>query len=147
MFLETSFLYNDEIKLILQRTADKNDERGWVPAYYFDICDLDGNKMGRCDLRIGHNENTYYGGNIGYAIEEKYRGHHYAAKACLLLFELARMHNLGYVMIACDPDNYASQKTCEYVGCKFLGIKELPEDNDMRVDLGKTEMCIYKFVL
>ena len=55
--------------------------------------------MGVCDLRIGHNDNVYYGGNIGYSIGEAYRGHHYAAKACLLLFELAKKHNLEYVII------------------------------------------------
>ena len=89
----------------------------------------------------------YYGGNIGYAVSEKYRGHHYAGKACLLLFELARKHKLGYVFITCDPDNYASRKTCEYAGGKLLEIAELLEDNDMRIENGKTNTCIYRFEL
>ena len=71
-------------------------------------CDNNGTKIGVCDLRIGHNENTYYGGNIGYGIDEEYRGHHYAGKACLLLFELARKHEWDYVIITCNPDNFAS---------------------------------------
>lgn len=36
--------------------------------------------MGQCDLRIGYNERLYYGGHIGYQIDEKYRGHHYSKK-------------------------------------------------------------------
>ena len=144
MFIDTAFLKNDEIQLILERTVDGNEEKGWVPAYHFAICNLEGIKMGVCDLRIGHNDNLYYGGNIGYSIDEEYRGHHYAGKACLLLFELAKMHQLEYVIITCNPDNYASRKTCEYAGGKLLEIVELPEDNDMR-QKGETEKCVFKF--
>ena len=146
MFINTDFLKNDEIQLILEKTADGNVEKGWVPAYHFAICDLKGNKMGVCDLRIGHNEKLYYGGNIGYRIEEEYRGHHYAGKACLLLFELARRHDLEYVIITCNPDNYASRKTCEYAGGKLIEIVEVPAGNDMR-ERGETEKCIYRFNL
>ena len=46
--------------------------------------------MGRCALRIGYNDSLYYVGHIGYSVYEKYRGHHYAAKACKLLFLLAK---------------------------------------------------------
>ena len=144
MFINKDFLKNDEIQLILEKTADGNVEKGWVPAYHFAICDLKGNKMGVCDLRIGHNEKLYYGGNIGYRIEEEYRGHHYAGKACLLLFELARRHDLEYVIITCNPDNYASRKTCEYAGGKLIEIVEVPEGNDMR-ERGEMEKCIYRF--
>ena len=146
MFFDTSFLKDEEISLVLERTAAANPERGWVPAYYFAICNKDGAKIGECDLRVGHNENTYYGGNIGYSINEEYRGHHYAGKSCLLLFELAKRHNMDYLIISCDPDNFASRKTCEYAGCKLSEIAELPEGNDMRSN-GETEKCIYKFML
>lgn len=146
MFIDTAFLKNDEIQLILEKTVDGNEEKGWVPAYHFAICNLEGIKMGVCDLRIGHNDNLYYGGNIGYSIDEEYRGHHYAGKACLLLFELAKMHQLEYVIITCNPDNYASRKTCEYAGGKLLEIVELPEDNDMR-QKGETEKCMFKFLV
>ena len=64
----------------------------------------------------------------------------------MLLFELAKMHQLEYVIITCNPDNYASRKTCEYAGGELLEIVELPEGNDMR-ERGDTEKCIYKFVV
>ena len=147
MFLDTGFLTNDEIQLRLERTAEGDLERGWVPAYHFAIFDSQGREMGGCDLRIGHNLNTYYGGNIGYEIHEAYRGHHYAGKACLLLFQLAKKHGMDYLIITCNPDNYPSRKTCEYVGCRLVEIAQLPEDNDMRREEGETEKCIYRIDL
>lgn len=146
LFLNTDFLRNDEIVLTLERTVEGDPEKGWVPAYHFAICSPAGEKMGVCDLRIGHNDLLYYGGNIGYRVEEPYRGHHYAGKACKLLFELAKKHDLGYVIITCNPDNWASRKTCEYAGGTLLEIAGLPEDNDMRLN-GETQKCIYRWEL
>lgn len=146
MFFNTDFLRNDEIQLILEKTVDADIEKEWMPAYHFAICNMSGVKMGICDLRIGHSDKLYYGGNIGYRIREEYRGNHYAGKACLLLFELARKHDLKYLIITCNPDNYASRRTCEYAGGRLLEIAELPEDNDMRAE-GATEKCIYRFEL
>ncbi len=146
MFFDTTFLKNDEIQLFLEKTAEGNEEKGWVPAYHFAICNLEGTKMGTCDLRLGHNDKLYFGGNIGYRVEEPYRGHHYAGKACLLLFELAKKHELGYLIITCNPDNYPSRKTCEYAGGELLEVAELPTDSDMRAR-GETKKCIYRFEL
>ncbi len=144
-FFNTDFLESKEIKLILERLTPENPERNWVPAYHFYICDIHQNKMGTCALRIGYNDGLYYSGHIGYAINEKYRGHHYAAKACKLLFSLAQKHGMKYLYITCNPDNLASKKTCEYLEGEYLGIAELPEDNDMRVNNGETHKCIFKF--
>lgn len=146
-FLNTDFLESDEIKLVLERTAEADPVRNWVPAYYFLICDRQGNVMGKCDLRIGYSEGLYYGGHIGYSIDEGFRGRHYAAKACMLLFELAKKHGMDHLFITCDPDNLPSRKTCEYLKGELIGIAELPEDNDMRLNDGDTEKCIFRFSL
>ena len=147
MFLDTDFLRNEEIRLVLEKTVEAAPERNWLPAYHFAICDLDGVKMGACDLRIGHNESVYYGGNIGYRVEEPYRGRHYAGKACRLLFELARRHGMEYVIITCDPDNWPSRKTCEYAGGELLEIVELPENDKRRRLTGDVYRCIFRFSL
>ena len=146
-FLDTAFLRSDEIVLRLEKTVEGDEARSWLPAYHFAICNLAGEKMGACDLRIGHNENVYYGGNIGYRVEPAYRGHHYAGKACLLLFELARLHGLDWLIITCNPDNWPSRKTCEWAGGELIEIAELPENNNMRVEEGETEKCIFRFDL
>jgi len=145
-FLNTDDLKTDELRLRLEKAAPGDPQKGWVLAYHFAICDLEGNKMGSCDLRLGHNDLLYYGGNIGYRVEEPYRGHHYAAKACRLLFELAKQHALGYVIITCNPENIASRKTCEYLSGTLLEIAELPPDSDMR-EKGETHKCIFRFDL
>ena len=146
-FLNTDFLENDEIKLTVDRLSEGDPVRNWVPAYHFFICDKEGNEMGYCDLRIGYNELLYYGGHIGYGVREEYRGHHYAAKACQLLFELARKHDMKYLYITCNPDNWPSRRTLMYLDGELVEIAELPQDNDMRVESGETHKCIFRFDL
>lgn len=146
MFLDTAFLKSDEIYLQLDHVAEGNPAKQWVPAYHFNICLPDGTPVGKCDLRIGHNEKLYIGGNIGYRVEEEYRGHHYAGKACKLLFKLAKKHELGYVYITCSVNNTASAKTCEYAGGKLVATEPVPEDNDMYQD-GYRWVHVYRFEL
>lgn len=145
-FFDTDDLRDDEIQLMLERTADGIPEKGWVPAYYFAICNHEGIRMGTCDLRIGMNWNIYFGGNIGYRVEEPFRGRHYAGKACFLLFALAKKHGMKEIIITCNPDNWPSRKTCEYVGGVLEEIVELPMDSDMR-EAGETHKCIYRISL
>ena len=146
MFLDVSDLKTEEIFLKLVKTCNGLPEKQWVPAYYFDICLLVGTKIGYCDLRIGHNDKTYIGGNIGYCIDEPYRGHRYAAKACELLFRQARKHGLDHLIITCQPSNTASSRTCELAGGVYVETADIPEDNEM-YDEGKRQVMIYRFSL
>ena len=93
--------------------------------------------------RHGDTEGLYIGGNIGYGIDENFRGRHYAAKACRLLFRLAKKHNLGHVFITCVPDNAASYKTMEYAGCRYVGMAMIHEDDEMYKE-GKRLVKIYR---
>lgn len=145
-FLDTSDLRSDEIYLRLSNTSEAIPERDFVPSYTFDICLPDGTAIGGCNLRIGHNARTYVGGNIGYHIDEPYRGHRYAAKACKLLFELARRHGMDHMFITCVPDNVASARTCELAGGQFVEIAPIPEDDDMYLQ-GKRQVKVYRFEL
>ena len=146
MFYETGDLKSKEIVLRLTKTYDGQPEKQWLPAYDFDICLPNGGKIGHCDLRIGHNDKTYIGGNIGYRIEKEYRGHHYAAKACALLFLQAKKHNMDYLIITCDPTNTASSRTCEMAGGIYIETKDIPKDNEMYSE-GKRQVMIYRFNL
>ena len=96
---------------------------------------------------MGHSEALYYAGNIGYQIDEPYRGHHYAGKACKLLFQLARRQGMEYVIIVCAPSNQPSRKTCEWLGGELLEIVELPEDSEQRRLTGESHRCIFRFSL
>ena len=146
MFFTTDFLKTEEISLRLDRTFPGDPVKNWGPAYYFSICAPDGTVMGTCDLRIGQNDSLYYGGHIGYRVEEPYRGHHYAEKACRLLFQLAKKHGFTSLYITCNPDNIPSARTCERAGGTLVEIAELPADSDMRRK-GETHKCIYQFDL
>ncbi|MBE6999854.1 MAG: GNAT family N-acetyltransferase [Ruminococcaceae bacterium] len=145
-FFETSGLQDGEIKLHLLRTAQADPERGWLPAYHFEIHQMDGTKVGFCDLRVGHNEKSYYGGNIGYTVFPPFRGHRYGAKACMLLISLAKQHGMEQVIITCDPDNTASARTCEIAGGELLESIDLPKESDMYA-AGKRKVLVYRISL
>ena len=138
---------SDELRLMLNYYQDTGAAARIWRSYNFYICDPAGYIMGRCDLRVDHNRETYYAGNIGYRVNEPYRGHHYAEKASRLLFELARELGMTYVIITCNPDNLPSRRTCERLGGELLEIAELPEDNMMRKDEGETHKCIFRYDL
>ncbi len=146
-FLDTSFMKTKGLRLALHHTTQGDPEKGFVPAYYFEMRGPGDETMGYCDLRLGYNEKLYYGGHIGYRVKEPFRGHHYAEKACRLLFQLAKKHDMPYLIITCNPDNLPSRRTCERLGGELIEIAELPEDNDMRVEDGETCKCIFRFPL
>ncbi len=147
-FLEPGELIDDDLTLILSAKAPKDIQKGFSPAYIFDMIHSDNhNKMGRIDLRIGETtELIMYGGQIGYGVEPEYRGNHYAARSCKLLFELAKRHELSPLWITCNPDNMASRKTCELAGGTMIEIVDLPEDNLMYRQ-GERQKCRYRFDL
>ena len=139
-------LTDGEIMLRLRRTCGADPARQWVPAYYFDICLTDGTKVGHCDLRIGYNDKIYLGGNIGYGVDEPYRGNRCAAKACALLFRQARKHGMDHLFISCVPENAASARTIELAGFRYLETVPVPEDNEMYAD-GKRRVRVYRIDL
>ena len=144
MFYPVEDLRDDVICLQLDHTCEAQPEKRWLPAYCFHICLPDGTKIGFCDLRIGHNVKTYIGGNIGYGIDEAHRGHHYAARACALLFRQAQKHRMAYVIITCVPENLASARTCELAGGRLVETAPIPEDNEMYAE-GKRQVMIWRF--
>lgn len=94
-------------------------------------------------LRIGNTEKIYFNGNIGYNVDERHRGNRYDAKACRLLFLLARKHNMDYMYVSCNPDNHASRRTLEHAGFIFQSVVELPADNEMYIEKDEKQKCIY----
>lgn len=146
-FSDTGILEDKEIKLVLEKIKQADPEKKRVPAYCFLICDKQGNNIGYCDLKTGYTKELYYSGHIAYEIKEEYRGHHYAAKACRLLFRLAKKLGMDHLFITCNPGNPASRNTCEYLGGKLIEIAELPKDHELRTESGHTHECIFFFTL
>lgn len=132
-----------EVDLLLERALSADDVKQYVPSYEFAIV-LHGTetKIGGICLRLGNNRNTFYGGHIGYGVDQPYRGHSYARKACLLLKPVARSHGLSELAITCNPDNLPSRRTCERLGLEMESAVNLPEDNEMYQE-GDRQKCRY----
>lgn len=136
-----------EIVLEVFQTFEADPIKDYVPARVYKIYRTEDHVLvGGLSLRLGHNENTYYGGNIGYEIYEPYRGSHYAGKACMLACEIARREGMDYLVITCDPGNTASRKTCEYAGAVLSGIVSLPPYHEM-YQAGRRGSCRYIIAL
>jgi predicted acetyltransferase len=125
-------IVGEEIALMLNRVLKEDEALEHVPAYLFDIVFHDGSRIGQIDLRIGTSESLLmYGGQIGYGIDRAYRGHGYAATACLLLKEPARALGFEELWITCNPDNIASVKTCENIGAKYIERVDVPKGSEL----------------
>ena len=144
-FFDSDDLTDGEITLEVEELSPAKPEKNWFAAYHYRICLTDGTPVGDCDLRLGHNENIYYGGHIGYNVDEPYRGHHYAAKAVRLLKKQARKHGMGFVIITCNEHNAASARSCELAGCKYIETVDLPEYNDMYKE-GQRKVMIWQLM-
>jgi predicted acetyltransferase len=141
-------ILSEEITLELVATVPGNPAKNWVSAQHYQIKKTSNKEpIGQIDLRLGYTlDLVRYGGNIGYRIEKSFRGHHYAAKACLLLKPIARQHNMDVLWITCNPDNWPSRKTCEYIGATFVEIVDLPEYSDMYQE-GERQKCSYRWII
>ncbi len=147
-FYDPGRLVDGELVLVLDEMYPGDSHYDYVPAYRFKMT-LAGHKqeIGRIELRVSNTEHIVrYAGHIGYRVLPLYRGHHYAARSCKLLLPLARRHNLNPLWITCNPDNYASRRTCELVGATFVEIVDLPEDTDM-YRIGERQKCRYRLDL
>lgn len=146
-FKDFDLLTDGEISLKIEDKTPSSDEKGYLPAYRYKIILHDSNiTIGNIDIRIGYNENIYYGGNIGYGIEKSYRGNNYASKACKIIRQVAIAHEMDKLIITCNPDNLPSRKTCEKTGLKLKEIVDLPQHNEMYQE-GERQKCIYEWIL
>jgi len=129
-FIEFPELTDGVISLACSAQQLAVPEKNWVPAYVFDI-HKNGEKIGGISLRIGYNEILYYGGNIGYGIDEAHRGNGYALRACRLLTSVARAHGMTTLLITNEHSNTASMRVCEKLGARLLRTAPTPEWHDL----------------
>lgn len=132
-FLDMPLITDGEICIRLKKTVEGDEAHQLLPMYIYSILDQEGRDVGEISLRVGYNEEVYYGGNIGYAVEESHRGRGYAPRACLLIFRLARAHKMPMLAICNEYSNARSMRVCEKLGMRYMRTVELPEENDMRI--------------
>ena len=63
-----------------------------------------------------------------------------------MILPLARWHGFDTLWITCNPDNVASRRTCERLGAEFVGIVDVPPDNDV-YEPGGERKCRYRLAL
>jgi tagatose 1,6-diphosphate aldolase len=119
-----------------------------VPTYFFRMIDpstQDG--IGRINLRATNAELVVrYAGHIDYEVAEQHRGHRLASHAVELLKPLAWRLGLDPLWITCNPDNFASRRTCELAGGEFIETIAVPVQNPM-CEGGAREKCRYRLEL
>ena len=117
----------ESIELRLIDTYDGSD--GALPFYWWDIILKQNNvAVGKISFRVGHNYHSYYNGNIGYEVDEEYRGYHYSLLASRLVLKVAKYHKMEKIYLSCDYDNVASYKTIEKLGANLIEEVLPPRD-------------------
>jgi predicted acetyltransferase len=120
---------------------------GLAPAYHFWMHVKNNPELpiaGGLNVRIGNQYDlVMYHGQIGYHVYPPLRGHHYAERSCRLLLPLAHQHGIDPLWITCNPDNFASRRTCERLGGKLVEIVPVPPENPLYAR-GEKEKCRYR---
>jgi tagatose 1,6-diphosphate aldolase len=128
-----------------RQSADAID--GIVPTYHFwmrchDRPDLP--MAGGISLRLGNSYDTVmYYGHIGYHVYPPARGRHYAERSTRLLLCLAARHGIDPLWITCNPDNFASRRSCERLGAQLVEIVPVPPEHPL-FQRGEREKCRYR---
>lgn len=125
-FTEPGKLVDDDLELVLINRKPGNSKKNRVPEYVFEMRHAQQTeRIGEIALRVG--VLPEYIGHIGYEVNAKHRGHHYAARALKLIKSLAHHHGMKEIVITCLPENIASRRTCEIAGATFMGLVEIPD--------------------
>lgn len=114
------------VRLRFVHLVPGDPSKGFVPAYHFRILNLADSDVGHINFRIGDTDHVLVcAGHIGYEIHEEFRGRGYAYQACRAIAPFVRSVYRD-VTITCDPDNFASIKTIERLGARFVDEVPVP---------------------
>lgn len=118
-----------------------------IPAYHFWMVDHQRHDLpiaGAICLRIGTDQETdFYYGHVGYHVYPPHRGRHFAERAVRLLFPLARRHGVNPIWITCNPDNWASRRTCQRLGATLVQTVAVPSNHPLYA-VGEVAKCRYR---
>lgn len=141
IFLRNRVEYTDGIiDLIPLHVGPPNRELGFGHEQIWRITQHNRTReIGQISYRDGESKYVYYYGHIGYHIDEPYRGHHYAYRACKLIRKEILLSGKHSIVITCDPDNEPSRKTCLKLGCLFEMVVEVPEEIYQKYEINRTK--------
>lgn len=123
--------------------------KGHVPCYHFWLRLHPDSKppvpiAGTISLRVGDTPDLkIFFGHVGYNVFPPARGHHYAERACRLLFGIARHHGLRPLWVTTDPENVPSRRTCERLGGALIETVDVPPSH-LLYARGQRRKCRYR---
>lgn len=122
-------LVDGDLTLQLREIAPAKPEDRWAGACTFEMRETStGCHAGLVQLRFADTEELlFYGGHIGFGVDERFRGRRYAARSVKLLLPVAKRAGMAELWITCDPDNVASQKSILLAGGEFAESVDIPE--------------------
>lgn len=108
--------YTDMLTKLANKSLGIDLPHGFVPStmFYGFVNDV---IVGR--LHVRHSLNNYllnHGGNIGYAVAEKYRGKGYASEMMRQVLPFCKHIGLSKLLLTCDDNNVPSYKIIEKMG-------------------------------
>ena len=116
------FSYEEWLDKVQKDIDMANIAPGRVPALtYFYVREEDDRIVGMINLRLTLNDfQRNEGGNIGYCIRPTERKKHYATNMLKDALEVYRLLSVKSVLLSCNKNNIASQKTIKNCGGKLL---------------------------
>lgn len=94
---------------------------------------LDGEMVGRLGIRLELTEDLKkFGGHIGYIVRPSFRRRGIASQMLELALKTEYAQNIKSILLTCDRDNLASEKTILKNGGEFLDIVELDNRNSKK---------------
>lgn len=132
------------IDLVFKNFVPAVPEKNFVDCCNYDIVLHDTQTViGNCSAKLGFNDVMFFIGNVGYEIDENYRGNGYAGEAVELLKELFKANHFDKIYITNVPKNSSSRRVCEKLRAQFLGTYEIPEGHIRRKEFGERYMNIF----
>ncbi len=131
-FLKNCSSAEEWIKIIDSRENEETCPKGGVTSYSYIAVRLSDNKIvGIIDFRhhINHPILSVWGGHMGYTVRPDERKKGYAKEMLRQNLQNCRDYGLDKVMITCNHDNIASEKTIIANGGEFE--KEVSVDGSM----------------
>jgi len=107
-------------------------------TFVFDILKgVGGPVAGEIALRIGDSPEQFYLGHVGYHVDEPYRGHGYALRACRLTAPFLQSFGMRTAVITTDTDNRPSIRTCENLGCVLESTVAVPPQMADKLEISR----------